>query len=487
MTSKDKYESELNCEYLVIGSGAGGAVACKYLSDLGKDVILIEEGDYHEINKFAGSISESFLYAWRNSGITPVLSKTNFAFGEGRCLGGGSYVNGGLIWRTPEIVLSDWCDLFNDKIFSYGNLKKYFENTENILEINKEGNNDFENTESLKIKEIGENKNIKVVKVPKSINSSEKENELTLGAAGLTKNSILEKYIISSKKKGLVILTNCKAEKLIAKKDKIDSVIVKKNGKVKNIIAEKVILACGATQTPILIKKSFGNRYLNSQMSVHLNLRIGVKFNEKIQTKKGIMFTRQLQEYIDDGILIMPTSFNKNNFFSSLVKMHNKDLLNIEKNIDQYGSFIIQLSSLNKVMLNNFFGNTILSYKINNQDIIKLKKYFLIFCESLFDVGADEIFLPLKKNFKINKNTNLIDFLNKYLTQNNIEMVSVHGMSSAKMGVRNSKNTRFDRDGKSFEFKNLYCLDSSVLPSSTIESPQGTIMAIASQIIEKIS
>ena len=45
------------CDFLVIGSGAGGAVACKYLTDLGKDVLLIEEGSHHEVNKFKNSIS----------------------------------------------------------------------------------------------------------------------------------------------------------------------------------------------------------------------------------------------------------------------------------------------------------------------------------------------------------------------------------------------------------------------------------------------
>ena len=51
-------------------------------------------------------------------------------------------------------------------------------------------------------------------------------------------------------------------------------------------------------------------------------------------------------------------------------------------------------------------------------------------------------------------------------------MVSVHGMSSAKMGLKNEKNTVFNLNGRSFDFKNLFCLDSSILPSSTIESPQ---------------
>ena len=36
--------NQKDCEYLVIGSGAGGAVAFKTLSAEGKNVLLIEEG-----------------------------------------------------------------------------------------------------------------------------------------------------------------------------------------------------------------------------------------------------------------------------------------------------------------------------------------------------------------------------------------------------------------------------------------------------------
>ena len=36
---------DIRCEFLIIGSGAGGSVASKYLTDLGKDVLLVEEGN----------------------------------------------------------------------------------------------------------------------------------------------------------------------------------------------------------------------------------------------------------------------------------------------------------------------------------------------------------------------------------------------------------------------------------------------------------
>ena len=33
------------------------------------------------------------------------------------------------------------------------------------------------------------------------------------------------------------------------------------------------------------LKKSFGNNFLKSELEVHLNLRIGVKFKEKMQDR----------------------------------------------------------------------------------------------------------------------------------------------------------------------------------------------------------
>ena len=475
---------DIRCEFLIIGSGAGGSVASKYLTDLGKDVLLVEEGNRYSINEFKNSISKSFLYAWRNGGITPVLSKSNYGFGEGKCLGGGTYINGGLIWRTPEIVLQKWNKIYQTNIFEDSNLKKYFDEIENILAIKKQFINEYENNESLKLIEIGKKNNIKVVRVPDSINSSNDENKLTLGAAGDAKNSIIQKYIYPSEKKGLKILTNCRAEKIFSDKNKVKKVMVKINDKKTYIYADNVILACGATQTPMLLKKSFGNNFLKSELEVHLNLRIGVKFKEKMQDREGLMFTRQIQEYLESGVLIMPTSFNKNNFFSSLAKLDNNQINMIEKEIDKYSSFIIQLSSLNKVQLNNFFGNTILNYNLHNEDINKLKNYFKIFCGFLFDTGAEEIYLPFKKKFYVNKNHNLGEIIENCLTKENIEMVSVHGMSSARMGIKNSKKSKFNLYGRSFDFENLYCVDSSILPTSTIESPQATIMAVAKHVLE---
>ena len=85
----------ISCEYLVVGSGAGGSVAAYEFSKANKDTLLIEEGSNYKIDYFKGSIANSFLKVWRNAGFTPVIGKTSFGFGEGKCLGGSTFINGG--------------------------------------------------------------------------------------------------------------------------------------------------------------------------------------------------------------------------------------------------------------------------------------------------------------------------------------------------------------------------------------------------------
>ena len=99
---------------------------------------------------------------------------------------------------------------------------------------------------------------------------------------------------------------------------------------------------------------------------------------------------------------------------------------------------------------------------------------------------CNSIILPLKKNYIISKKSNLEKLIDINFTPRNLEMISVHGMSSAKMGIKRSHKEIFGIDGKSFDFKNMYCVDSSILPTSTIESPQATIMAVSNQILEEL-
>ena len=74
--------SKYRCEYVVIGSGAGGSVAAMELSEAGKDVIILEEGLYFDSSDFKNDISDMTKASWRNSGVTPFWGKPPIGFAE---------------------------------------------------------------------------------------------------------------------------------------------------------------------------------------------------------------------------------------------------------------------------------------------------------------------------------------------------------------------------------------------------------------------
>ena len=476
--------NELSCDYLVVGSGAGGSVACNELVKRNKDVILIEEGEHYTIDYFKGSIANSFSKVWRNSGVTPILGNPSFGYGEGMCLGGGTYINGGLIYRTADIVLNEWEKKLNTKIFSKENLTPIFEKIEKNLNVIKETNEIDMNKDSKLLFDISKKNKIKCENISRAVNNCKRFNKCTTGCVSGAKQSTLQTYIYPAAKLGLRILTKTRADKILLKANIPFKLRVKKDNKYFNIKFKKIILACGPIQTPLLIKKSFNNSILKSRMFVHHNLRLNIFFKEKLISKKGTIFTSQIQEYLNDGVLFSAANFDKSYLFSGLNNLSTIQIKELNENIDYLATYVLQLKAINEVKINNFNNVPILYYNLSEQDFLKIKKYLLIFSNMMFEIGAKKIYLPFVKNF-VAKNISEVKNILNYNKKSQIDMVSVHGMSSARMSTKKVDYSFFDIDGKSFDYDNLFCVDSSILPSSTIESPQGSIMALSHSIIER--
>ena len=116
----------IECENLVIGSGAGGSVAYNLLSQSKKNVLLIEEGQEWSLTDFTQHIGIQIQNLYRNGGVVPINGSPTVGYGEGRALGGSTIVNGGLLWRTPMWVLDHWNKELKLPGFEYKNLEKYF-------------------------------------------------------------------------------------------------------------------------------------------------------------------------------------------------------------------------------------------------------------------------------------------------------------------------------------------------------------------------
>src|SRR5947209_5353284 len=95
-------------DVVIVGSGAGGAVAAKELAEAGLKVIVLEEGEHFDRRDFTGPPPERLRRFYRGNGLTFTIGVPTISLPIGRGVGGPTLINSGTCFRTPDFVLDSW-------------------------------------------------------------------------------------------------------------------------------------------------------------------------------------------------------------------------------------------------------------------------------------------------------------------------------------------------------------------------------------------
>ena len=100
-------DTTLDCDVVVVGSGAGGGVAAAVLAGRGLDVIVVEAGGYHAEDSFDGLEMRGYQDLYLNGGGM-ATDDQSVALLAGSTLGGGTVVNYTTSFKTPAPVREEW-------------------------------------------------------------------------------------------------------------------------------------------------------------------------------------------------------------------------------------------------------------------------------------------------------------------------------------------------------------------------------------------
>ncbi|HRE91934.1 MAG TPA: GMC family oxidoreductase N-terminal domain-containing protein, partial [Myxococcota bacterium] len=102
----------LDADVVIVGTGAGGAVAARVLAERGLSVVSLEEGAHISAQEHgAMRPTESLRHVWRDGGLTftvPVGDSPVINVTMGKVVGGSSMVTGGVCLRPPPEVTHRW-------------------------------------------------------------------------------------------------------------------------------------------------------------------------------------------------------------------------------------------------------------------------------------------------------------------------------------------------------------------------------------------
>jgi hypothetical protein len=125
-------DDEIECEVVVVGTGAGGGVVGRELAERGFAVVFVEEGEHHRRDAFDGRAVEAHKRFYRGAFT---VGNSPMPIFMGRLLGGSTAINGGTALRTPPWVLERWCEEIGTDVFSPEAMDPYFRRVESFLHI----------------------------------------------------------------------------------------------------------------------------------------------------------------------------------------------------------------------------------------------------------------------------------------------------------------------------------------------------------------
>ncbi len=471
--------------FTIIGSGAGGSSAAYELLQNGYSVEVLEEGIKYENQK--KNTLEGIAALWRNNGINLFQGDPILNFGEGKSVGGSTVINGGVIAQTHEKILQEWDNFLGENFFSSEDFYNECKKIENKLVFKENINQETLSNSSRILINAAKKKNYKTQPAKLAFNNLNINHNSPFGCHKGNKRSLDKNYHKEIFSLGGKISSGTKVLKIIKNKNKITEILIQ-NTLSKKISKKKIknlIISGGATQTPKLLLNNGLVKNVNP-LNFHMNLKVLCLYEKPTGCHNSSLLTHHVREFENDGVLFMASNYVKPLIASYLNFLNPNKIKNFMENYKNGTVFNCQIrpNYSHANITNTIIGNDIsISWKLDQRDFIKIKKYLKILTELVFLSGAKEIILPIENSSEIFLNlkdaNKRIDSLNK----KNLEITSVHAMSSCSMSneYQNITNTF----GQLKNYKNLYIMDSSILPSNTGQHPQLTIMSTVSKLIKR--
>lgn len=467
MTAGEEFVTDV----LVIGSGPGGAVSGTVLAEAGQRVTMLEEGQDHAVDTPPHFSREELLHKYRNAGVSVALGRSKLAWVEGRCVGGGSEVNRGIYHRTPEYVLADWRRRFAVDDLDLAGMTPHFEACEAVSRIEFAAARAPEVSRRLNAgaRELGWH----AVEAPRLYRYG-------ANGEGGERQSMAATFIRRFRAAGGELLASTRVDRVRRSNGRwiVEARRRTAEGTFAPVTfrARRVIVACGAVQTPALLRRSGFTRNVGNSLRFHPMVKLVAEFDREVYRPGEVDPVHQIKEF--EPHLGMGCSITRPPMVGMALGADagNWDL--VAERWKRMGIYYVQ-SGAGIARVRNLpgFRDPFVRIRFTPEEIATLGDGLRRLAHALFAAGAVRVF-PGVPGFPALHSPDDIALIPDSIVEQDGAMTSVHVFSSCPMG-EDEWCCAADSFGRVHGAQDLYICDASLLCTPTSVNPQGTVMAVA--------
>ena len=485
-------------DFVVVGSGAAGAVAALELTRAGFCVAIVEEGGWLKTRDVEEDVLGIFQRSMRDGGMQAVEGRAVIPMLQGRAVGGSTLVNSAIAWRTPGDVIAEWSsDWGLESVITERALEPHFEALERELGVR-----------AVDDAVLGENSRSFLARASEAGMQASATRRYERGCRGsarcLTgcptgaKQSMNVTCVPWALRLGARLYSSCRVDRVLITGGRASGVLATTTHAIKGRATGRrvrlrarcgVVVAASAVQTPNLLRRSgLRSRDLGEHFQIHPSIACGGVMSSGVHMDFGATQGAESSQFRGSERFKVETVALPPELLSARIPGVGRELMG---RLERYGDVAVwglELRAEARGRVRRAWGGRdSVQLTLTERDLRRARTALSVIARMMFEHGATEVWPGVHGLPPVMTSADdLTKFEAGSLDPRAYGFIATHFFGSARMG-HFAASSVVGPDFATHEAQALYVVDSSVFPTNIGVNPQHTIMAVARLAAMKIA
>lgn len=477
-------------DVVIVGSGAGGAVAGAVLAQAGLRVLVLEAGERFPQAELTGRARDLAPRVWRGAGLQTTVGNVPIVVPTARAVGGTTTFNSATCFRTPPALLERWAREDGLDAWTGEALAPFVAHVEAVLNV-------------CPVPRAVAGRNAQLMErgarrlgwagelLHRAVRGCVGSGVCASGCPADAKQHAGNTFLPRAHDAGATTVTGCRVERIALDRSRRRATGVEARAaggaRLRVEASAAVVVAAGTLATPVLLRRS-GLRHaaLGANLSLHPATGVWGEFDEPVEMTRGVPQAFGVDEFADEGFMLEGWAGSPDLLALALPAAgdEHRRVVRAWRHVGQCGLMIRDRSRGRVRCLPG--GGALLRYDVEPCDRDLLVRAIAAAAELELAAGAHAVHVPIAGHGPVRTARDLASLRAARPAARALSLTAFHPLGTARASADPARGV-VDADLRVHGVGGLLVADGSVVPSALGVNPQLTIMSLACRAAHRLA